>query len=223
MKHISQSILFLALAAGLGVSVSAAAQGYDARYGQQQTTRNDLARVTRVERMASHEDSYQRQECWNERTSRHDGDYYRDDSGRLYRNSGSGDKAARTLIGALIGGALGNQVGDGRGRTAATIAGAAVGASVGNRSGRDDDRGRYDDDYRADHDGYDRYRDSDGVEVRCRTVDGYARGNGRGEVYRVSYMYGGQSYRAMSLTNPGRTIRVTVDVRPVDDRLIGQR
>src|SRR5688572_2360883 len=162
MKRISQTILVLALAAGLGVAVTAAAQGYDGRYGQQQTSRTDMARVTRVERMASHDDPYQRQECWNERTSRHDGDYYRDDSGRLYRNSGSGDKAARTLIGAIIGGALGNQVGDGRGRTAATIAGAAVGASVGNRSGRDGD------DYRADHDGYDRYRDSDGVEVRCR-------------------------------------------------------
>lgn len=37
------------------------------------------------------------------------------------------------LLGALVGGVLGNQVGDGRGRTAATGVGAIGGAVVGNR------------------------------------------------------------------------------------------
>lgn len=41
---------------------------------------------------------------------------------------------AGTLLGALIGGALGHQVGQGRGNTAATIGGAVLGGFVGNAS-----------------------------------------------------------------------------------------
>lgn len=219
MKIISHSTLFLALAAGIGLATVASAQSYGSPHPQehyaQETTRNATARVTRVERMAAQNDPYLRQECWDERNSRHEGDYYRDDSGRLYRNDGSGNKTARTLIGALIGGALGNQVGSGSGRTAATVAGAVVGGSIGNQSVRDDQRPGYD--------GYDRYRDDAGVEMRCRTVEGHARGGRNRDVYRVSYSYGGQTYRAMSYTHPGRTLRVTVDVRPTDDFLAGQR
>jgi uncharacterized protein YcfJ len=47
-------------------------------------------------------------------------------------NSGVG-----TLIGAVAGGIIGNQVGGGSGRDIATVIGAGVGASVGNRIGQD--------------------------------------------------------------------------------------
>jgi outer membrane lipoprotein SlyB len=47
----------------------------------------------------------------------------------------SGNSTAGTLIGAVVGGALGNQVGHGGGRAAATILGAVGGAAVGNRIG----------------------------------------------------------------------------------------
>jgi len=46
------------------------------------------------------------------------------------RQSGS---TAGTLLGAVVGGALGNQIGSGGGRAAATILGAFGGAAVGNR------------------------------------------------------------------------------------------
>ena len=59
------------------------------------------------------------------------------------------------MIGALIGGALGNQVGKGDGRKAATIAGLVAGAAIANHTGNDD---------------YDQYRDNSGVVRRCRTV-----------------------------------------------------
>jgi len=48
-------------------------------------------------------------------------------------NASSGNSTAGTLLGAVIGGALGNQVGSGGGRAAATILGAVGGAAVGNR------------------------------------------------------------------------------------------
>jgi outer membrane lipoprotein SlyB len=44
----------------------------------------------------------------------------------------SGNSTAGTLLGAVVGGALGNQVGHGGGRAAATILGAVGGAAVGN-------------------------------------------------------------------------------------------
>jgi len=45
----------------------------------------------------------------------------------------SPNNTAGTLLGAVVGGALGNQVGHGGGRAAATILGAVGGAAVGNR------------------------------------------------------------------------------------------
>lgn len=41
-----------------------------------------------------------------------------------------------TILGAVVGGLLGNQIGEGRGRTAATVAGAAGGAFAGNAIGQ---------------------------------------------------------------------------------------
>ena len=41
-----------------------------------------------------------------------------------------------TILGAVVGGVLGNQVGEGRGRTAATVVGAAGGALAGNAIGQ---------------------------------------------------------------------------------------
>lgn len=202
MKRLAQSILSLSLVATLSGAALAQSDHDRGDYASGSQYR-DVARVTRVEIVNGHggrhdRDPYARQECWDEVFNRYDSDYYRDESGRLYR--GDSNKTARTLIGALVGGALGNQVGGGDGRTAATIAGAAIGATVGNKSGRDD---RYE--------GHDRYRDNSGFERRCRTVGGY--GHGR-DTYRVSYRYSGRNYQTVTDIKPGRTLRVLVDVRP---------
>jgi outer membrane lipoprotein SlyB len=45
------------------------------------------------------------------------------------------------LLGAIIGGALGNTVGKGDGRAAATVAGAVVGGAIGNEAEKDANRG----------------------------------------------------------------------------------
>jgi uncharacterized protein YcfJ len=47
--------------------------------------------------------------------------------------SGNGTSGVGAVVGGLAGGALGNQVGQGRGRTAATIGGVVLGALAGNR------------------------------------------------------------------------------------------
>ncbi len=48
----------------------------------------------------------------------------------------SGISPAGTIIGAVVGGLVGHQIGEGRGNTAATIGGAAVGGLAGNAIGQ---------------------------------------------------------------------------------------
>ena len=55
-------------------------------------------------------------------------------------DSNTGNKAASTIVGAVVGGALGNMVGGGSGRVATTVMGAAGGAYVGNRLADNDGR-----------------------------------------------------------------------------------
>lgn len=215
MKRISTTVLALALTAATGFSAFAAAQDYygsqyrdstrDSRYDyrydrynasdyRNSNARRDIATVVRVDERWGN-NGYLRQECWNERTNGYESGYYRDENGRLYRGD---DTTNGTLLGALIGGALGNQVGNGDGRTAATIAGAVIGGKVG-----------HDIDARNGSSGYE-YRDNSGVTRRCRTVSDGGRFGG----YDVTYRYANQTYHALMNYRPGRTIRVMVDVRP---------
>lgn len=198
MNRVNQVLLALSLAAAsVGTS---AQQRYADRHDQPDDLRNDMARVTRVERMGNVYGSHQRQECWNARSGRAESGYYRDDRGRLYR--GDGSSKSGTIIGALVGGALGNQVGHGDGRAAATIAGVVIGGMIGNEHDRDNR-----------NDGYADYRDSAGTVRRCRNIAGYDNAWRRGG-YKVTYAYGGQSYETYTRSRPGRKIRVLVDVRP---------
>ena len=222
MKRIAVSVLALALSAAAG---SAFANHQDNGYGSgydnansNASSRVDYAQVLRVDPIGNQYGSnygnggYQRQECWNEQTNGYENGYYRDSSGRLYRGNTSRGITQKEVIGALIGGALGNQVGKGDGRKAATIAGIVAGAAIANHTGD----GRY-----ANND-YDQYRDNSGVVRRCRTVyenggNNYDNGYGNQGGYNVTYRYAGQTYRAVTRTNPGRSMRVVVSVRPQDD------
>ena len=172
------------------------------------TQRTDVATVISVQpiydRYAAQ--GYQRQECWDERSNAYDDGYYRDSNGRLYRN-GTDSNANGTLIGALIGGALGNQAGKGDGRKAATIGGAVIGGVIGNQVDRNNDASG----------NYDQYRDNSGTTRRCRTVTDYNNDSRQVEGYTVTYRYAGQTYSSYTTRRPGRTMRVVVDVRPVDD------
>ncbi len=125
-------------------------------------------------------------ECWEEMQ------YYTVDRHRH-------DRRATTLFGAVIGGVIGNQFGSGRGNDAATVAGTLIGAAIAND---------------AHHDRY-----GDGVErvgrpvERCETRYREHREK-QIEGYRVMYRYHGQRYVTEMPYDPGRRIRVRVDVRP---------
>ncbi len=216
MKRIAISMLALAITAAAGGAISAPQEyrndsrdGYDHhndnRYNDSRSgysgSRNDIAQVIRVERTNNGYRPYERQECWNEQTNDYDDGYYRDGSGRLYRGDGTNNKSG-AVLGAIVGGALGNQVGKGDGRKAATVAGAVIGATIGNNVAKDTKQYEYRD-------------NNSGTVRRCRTVyeDNY---NNQYESYKVTYRYAGQNYTAMTDRRPGRTIRVVVNVRPQD-------
>ncbi len=127
-------------------------------------------------------------ECWQ------DSEYYtaRKHARRTHRS---------TLAGAIIGGVIGHQFGSGRGRDAATVAGSLLGASIGHDVGhRRSDR-------------YDSRRYSRPVN-RCETRYREHR-ESRIDGYEVVYRYKGQTYSTRMPHDPGRRIRVRVDIRPV--------
>jgi uncharacterized protein YcfJ len=128
-------------------------------------------------------------ECWEET------EYY------TTRHAAPGVTAG-TLFGAVIGGVVGHQFGSGSGKDAATVAGSMLGAAIGNRSARR-------------HTGYshttvrherpvrrceNRYRSH-----REKRIDGYD----------VVYRYKGQTYATTMPYDPGRKLRVRVDIRPL--------
>ena len=127
-------------------------------------------------------------ECWEEM------EYYTVDHGA--RGTGGG-----TLLGALIGSVIGHQVGSGRGNDAATIAGGLIGAAIGGDSAR-----------RRNGDNYGVASHGRPVQ-RCKTSYQQHREE-RIDGYRVTYRYHGQKYETKMPHDPGRKIRVRVDVRP---------
>ncbi|SFN19577.1 glycine zipper 2TM domain-containing protein [Dokdonella immobilis] len=113
------------------------------------------------------------------------------------RRDSRGNNGAGTVIGAIVGGALGNQVGKGDGRKAATVAGALIGGAIGNNAARRDDR------YYAE------------PETRCRTVsERYSERRIVG--YDVQYRYRGDVFMSHLDYDPGERMRVRVSVAPAE-------
>jgi uncharacterized protein YcfJ len=106
-----------------------------------------------------------------------------------------GDGTTGTVVGAIVGGALGNQVGKGDGRKASTIAGAVIGGSIGRR--------------------VDRNSPGPGPGTRCRTVD-VEREDRRIVGYDVEYQYKGDKYMSRLDQDPGSRLRIRIAVTPDD-------
>lgn len=99
------------------------------------------------------------------------------------------------IIGGIVGGLLGNTVGEGSGRRVATAVGAATGAIVGDRiDNADRVHGRHE---RPRH------------EERCRVTDHWSE---RITGYNVVYRYQGREFSAFMPFDPGRKVRVLVNV-----------
>lgn len=181
--------------------------------------------------------SIPRQQCWTEQVAgyeerrvnrvAYDGNYddrYQDrryDDRREY-NRGSSGIGAGTVLGAVIGGAIGHQFGNSSGgRDRGTAVGAILGGIVGNNvenNGRNDSYYR-DNNYRraSAYSQQREYMDVERVPVtrdvqRCQTV-----ADTRDEVrgYDVRYRYHGREYTARLPYDPGSTLQVDVNVRPV--------
>ncbi len=128
------------------------------------------------------------QECWR------DTEYY------TTRHAAPG-VAGSTLFGAIVGGVVGHQFGSGSGKDAATVAGSVIGAAIANDSARRRAGGAY---TTVEH-----ARPVQRCETRYRShreerIDGYD----------VVYRYKGQKYATRMPYDPGRRLKVRVDIRP---------
>ena len=233
MKSLSVSVLALALTATAG-NASAQRYYDDGRYddgrydSSYQDGRYEYARVISVRpvvdgyrsyRTSSSPRCYQRRDTYAgddgyyDRGYRDDyrrDDYYRDDG---YRDDGyddryrgtSGGRTMATVLGGIVGAAIGSQVGGGSARYATAAVGSMVGGIAGQKVYENSVRNR---------------SPRGGTVTVCdpvpddRYYDSYGTG-GRGvNAYDVTYEYGGREYTARTNYHPGDRIRVRVDVRP---------
>ena len=179
-------IAMLALAAMLFGSNALADQRYT-KNAYHNRVQYDYAQVISAEPIVNYVTvSAPVRECWEEM------EYYSVDR-NADRRGGS------TLVGAIIGGVVGHQFGSGSGNDAATVAGTLIGAAIGNDTARRRDGYAVETHARPVERCETRYR-----EHREKRIDGY----------RVMYRYHGQKYMTEMPYDPGRKIRIRVDVRP---------
>ena len=108
-------------------------------------------------------------------------------------------KAGKTLFGAIVGGVIGHQFGSGSGNDAATVAGSLLGAAIAS------DAARHEPNYHT-------TRYSRPVR-RCET-NYQSHEEERIDGYDVIYVYHGRKYATRTPYDPGKRIRIRVDVRP---------
>ncbi|HEX5960668.1 MAG TPA: glycine zipper 2TM domain-containing protein [Rhodanobacteraceae bacterium] len=164
----------------LGFAVAANAQGYpppppvaaaNVHYG--------WAEVLRVDPVYGTVAQAPQQECYPQTVTRQDDNH-----------------TGGTVLGAIVGGVLGNTVGKGDGRKAATVAGAVAGGAIGNRVS-------------AAHD-----RSYTTQQTVCRPVSYAPQQQIVG--YDVEYRYRGDVYMSRLPYDPGERLRVRITVAPAD-------
>ena len=155
----------------------------------------DRARVVSARPVVEHI-PVSREECWNDRVRGYE-------ERRVTRTDTGAPIGAGTVLGAIVGGVAGHQIGSGRGNDAATVGGAIVGGLIGNQY----DRGGPPE----------RVTEVERVPVerhvqRCRTVEEVREAT---VGYDVRYEYNGRQFTTRTAREPGRFIHVRVDLQPV--------
>jgi uncharacterized protein YcfJ len=181
----------LAIAATSGAALADNGRHYGNREHDRGNRDTDYARVVRVEPMLERvRYSVPVEQCWNEgRVS--DGGY----------RSGS-SKTGAAIMGGVVGAIFGNALGGhGDGRHAATVGGAVLGAAVGNELGKNG--------------GQREYREPRYEEVQRCSTRYEERFDERVAGYRVTYDYNGRRQVTQLPYDPGRYLRVSVDVHPL--------
>jgi len=125
-------------------------------------------------------------ECWE------DVEYYT-------RRTPVPGRAGKTLFGAILGGVIGHQFGSGHGNDAATVAGTLIGAAMANGSDRRP---------------YSQTNEYSRPVRRCET-NYQSHQEERIDGYDVVYRYHGRKYGTRTPFDPGKKIKIRVDVRPV--------
>jgi uncharacterized protein YcfJ len=185
----NRNTLALALASLAAVSSAAFAESF-----------GDRARVVSV-RPVLERIPVSREECWNDRVRGYE-------ERRVTRTDTGAPIGPGTVLGAIIGGVAGHQVGSGRGNDVATGAGAVAGALIGNQ---------YDRQSGAVGGPPERVTEIERVPVernvqRCREVQEVREAT---VGYDVRYEYNGRQFATRTLRDPGRFIHVRVDLQPV--------
>lgn len=159
----------------------------------------DRARVVSA-RPVSERIPVAREECWNERQRSYE-------ERRVTRSDTGAAIGSGTVLGAVVGGVIGHQFGSSSGgRDRGTAAGAIVGGLVGNQVDRDRNGNP------VTTTEVDRVPVERDVE-RCRTVNEVREAT---LGYDVEYEYAGKRFIARLPRDPGRFLRVRVDVQPVE-------
>jgi len=189
MKSLKTTIAVIVLIFANAAGAANNGHGYKKHNYKPRHDLYEYARVTNVQPIYREvEVSRPVRECWQ------DTEYYTVD--RPVPGSG-----ASTLVGAIVGGVIGHQFGSGRGNDAATVAGSIIGAAVGNDAAKRR--------YGASHSTTEYSRPVQRCETRMTS-----RREERIDGYRVVYKYHGQKYETRMPYDPGREIRVRVDIRP---------
>jgi uncharacterized protein YcfJ len=211
MSTVNKKVLVGCIAAALTISAGAFAQdrydprqgSYDDRYDPRQNGDDvadyDYAKVVDVQPLTTRvRVTTPQRECWDETRYDNSGGYQ---NGPMPNNVAGG-----TLLGAVIGAAIGNQFGHGQERHAATAGGAIVGAAIGHQQAvrRNVQNGVYA-----------TVPPREYTVQRCETRyhDEYQE---RVDGYRVTYLYHGRRQVTEMPNRPGDRIRVRVDVSPAE-------
>jgi len=128
-----------------------------------------------------------RETCWDEQIR------------QTHYGPGQHRSFTSTVVGGIVGGVVGNQFGSGSGQDAMTVAGALLGASIGRDAA-----------YRR----HAYTRTSYATERRCE-IEEVVHEEQRLEGYQVAYKFEGRNYVTRTDSDPGKTIRLRVQVNPV--------
>jgi uncharacterized protein YcfJ len=175
-----KKIILASIIGAMSISASTAFAG-QGRHNYGNNGFYDRARVTHIEPVyTTVRVSVPVQDCYQQEVHRH-----------------HNGKAASTVLGGIIGGAIGHNVG--KHRQAPTIAGAIIGAAIGNELGKNARR-------------HDRVRYEDVCETRYDYEE-----QQRLDGYNVTYRYKGEYFTTFMKYRPGKHLRVNVHVSPVVD------
>ena len=223
MPRIAASILAAALIVPMAASGIASAQNAtsslpaESRYAPSDAPYYDYARVLRVDPVfragygptrVSANNCYSEDGYYSEQRDRSYDDRY--DDRRYDGNDGYGTPTGRnvaTVIGGLVGAALGSKVGGGSARYATAAVGSMVGGMAGREVYESAQRNKEEQARRTRVTVCDPVRDGDDNRYRTSVPDDVGG-------YDVTYEYAGRQYVTRTDYHPGDRIRVRVDVRP---------